>query len=1118
MRENLRELRPKLFKPSQKANRIFGNSPSQAISSEELSDTALFLAPSSSFRYNPQNVGVQSTQQLKVDWSLFENHTFFQSAKVKVNTAFDKVVNRFPFDGKQFEVEEFFDRLTGWERYVYDSFPKLKTYLPFTSNSYVSTTDAAGVNFEEISRNASGQSILGIGAYTPITIEFQLYPPNGPVTANQIVFQHQGPGGGYGFVATPTGAPQAFSGDFYFASGSSTISASVSFPKGSWSHVAGVWDHVGGTLTTYVDGESYSTNSGHTILGAISVDGQSLYFGSGSDAGSYTGTTFFSGAIDEFRIWHSQRTAQQIEENMLGSIFAQDDLKLYYKFNEPSGSGNVVVDSSGNSLHGVLSNTSTRAIPTASFAGESPLENERSDISPILFADNSEVQALRTLLLTSASFYDQRNPNLITRLVPAHLFEEAQNNIAEEPTVVEPFGSRLQSSEIMVLLLYLMADFFDEMKLYIQSFSTLEHVALTDDEGMPDEFLLEFAKRNGFEIPAFFANSSLSQFLEGKNLTETSGAFSTSLKELQNKIWRRILFDLPSMVRNKGTLHSLRSFLRSAGIEPDSVFKIREYGGPSTRTIKTSREAKTETSTMLQLYDGGEVSSTFLSGARVEPGFPTVYGSFITGSDGVNVGTNSAHDGLYTSGSWSFETVFSIDQEAQETNQSVVRFFTTGSVEETLYGNVVVSSGSVAWFFRPNTNSSSELLQLTVTSSISFNGSPWSVCIGRERGDSLGFATPSSSYFLRVAKHGAYDVMEQLTTSSFFDDYGASPSTNLLTLTSSNYNASGSFFRLGSASSSLNRLSIGTQCLLDPTVDSAARTSIFEGKVGHVRFWTKALTLSEWLEHVRNFRSLGVDNPLTNFNFVTTNSGSFEKLRLDVSTDQETKDSDVSGELTLTDFSQNQFDLSCIELTPEETVILPQRFDYSYISAKFDDRVTNNKVRIRSFQNAESFQGDDAEYAVVGEAYEIPRNQEPLDSNHVSIEFGLVDALNEDMVLMMKSLDTVESAIGQPNLKFSSDYPALEHLRDLYFNRLVGALNFRSLFEFYRWFDSSFANFLAQLLPMNVRFKGTNYVVESHILERAKVRYFFDQQFSSNGFRRNSNELRLQFLQGRLTR
>ena len=67
--------------------------------------------PTGSFRYDPPGAALRSTQQLNVDFSQFENHTFFNSAESNVNVAFDKIINQFPFDGSRKKVESFFDSL-----------------------------------------------------------------------------------------------------------------------------------------------------------------------------------------------------------------------------------------------------------------------------------------------------------------------------------------------------------------------------------------------------------------------------------------------------------------------------------------------------------------------------------------------------------------------------------------------------------------------------------------------------------------------------------------------------------------------------------------------------------------------------------------------------------------------------------------------------------------------------------------------------------------------------------------------------------------------------------------------------------------------------------------------
>ena len=89
----------------------------------------------SSFRYDALGTGLKSTQEIPLDWSRFENHTFFHSAKSKVDEAFYKIINEYPFDGSRKEIESFEDSLTGIESYVKDSFPKNKGFLSLSGSS-----------------------------------------------------------------------------------------------------------------------------------------------------------------------------------------------------------------------------------------------------------------------------------------------------------------------------------------------------------------------------------------------------------------------------------------------------------------------------------------------------------------------------------------------------------------------------------------------------------------------------------------------------------------------------------------------------------------------------------------------------------------------------------------------------------------------------------------------------------------------------------------------------------------------------------------------------------------------------------------------------------------------
>ena len=66
-------------------------------------------------------------------------------------------------------------------------------------------------------------------------------------------------------------------------------------------------------------------------------------------------------------------------------------------------------------------------------------------------------------------------------------------------------------------------------------------------------------------------------------------------------------------------------------------------------------------------------------------------------------------------------------------------------------------------------------------------------------------------------------------------------------------------------------------------------------------------------------------------------------------------------------------------------------------------------------------------------------------------------------------------------------------MRKVYFNRLVEKMNLKKFFELFKWFDTSFTDLLESLIPRKVKFLGVNYVIESHVLERHRFRYLFDE-------------------------
>ena len=45
----------------------------------------------------------------------------------------------------------------------------------------------------------------------------------------------------------------------------------------------------------------------------------------------------------------------------------------------------------------------------------------------------------------------------------------------------------------------------------------------------------------------------------------------------------------------------------------------------------------------------------------------------------------------------------------------------------------------------------------------------------------------------------------------------------------------------------------------------------------------------------------------------------------------------------------------------------------------------------------------------------------------------------------------------------------------------------------YKWFNSSIGMIIEQFIPRKTKFLGINFVIESHVLERNRFRYLFDE-------------------------
>ena len=1164
-----------LFRPSAARNLRAGGARIENITlggDKEKDEGAADVINTGSFRYDPSGSPLKSTQQLNVDWSKWENHTFFNSAQAKVQTSLNQIINQYPFDGTKSEYVAFIDSLTGFTKYILSLFPKNIGSLQFSGSSaptvegwgsYLSVNDFQGTGTIAGSLGATGKNVLDF-SYLPFTIETTIFIPSGSQNDNAVILQRLS-GSTKGITMAITSSSDLASGSAktklytFLSSGSEIISASVDLDKGVFQHIAAVYDRNDtGKLSLYVDGVREATSSQSAVFGDYGFQVETTKIGSGAlhsfINGEFLPAQTLSGALDEFRWFHEKRSEDQIQSFANQTIFPDKDqkLRLYFRFNEPSGSfgidgsggsDSLVLDYSGNGLHTPVTNFNMSLRETGSLPPS--LISEDAEQSPVLFPAFDGVVSLGTNLLLSASQYDYNNPNLITKMIPRHYLLEAAASEGMEEGVFGDVGEsfsytsdlpgrgRMRSPQIIAALLYTWAETFDELKMFVDEFGRLLNIDYRKDGTISDQLLPFLARYYGLNLPNAYANASLRQLIEKQDIKLNKVSALQGLQAVQNTLWRRVLSDLPEILKSKGTRHSLGVIFRNLGINPDGAFRIREYGGSRTKSISDSFEKRHEMAAMLDFtgslstagtIDGSGrdsnrplIQTGYLSASRIEPGVPLPKGTF--NEAGISPDTG---DGLFTSGSWSLEGVFKFDDRIKQSlTQSLMRLQTTGVQESGASNNWLIfntvacapitganQEGSLAVFGRPLSGSAAKTFQLELTGVNLFDGNKWHVSIGRTRNDQAS-SYVSSSYFLRAGRMGITKVEEFYVTAAYYDDHG----NNVLNRISGSNNASGSFVVVGSQSLSYDSTTIDGGIhtgFLNSVSAGRANYVDFTGKCSGIRFFSKALSQKETLMHVRNFKSLGVENPNINFNFNTTSSGSFERLRFNLSCDQPVTKSDGDKNIRIFDFSQNDLHASGTGFEAGKQVIYPERFDYMILSPRFELAVDPNKIRIRSFQQAENIRKSDMSITSYAPMYSIPENEEPRDDRRLSIEVSSVQALNEDITNIFATLDVLDNALGNPELVFSQEYPELRHLRKIYFNRLDRKVSLTKFFEFFKWFDQAVGDLLEEVIPSSTRYLGTNFVVEGHALERAKFTYNYSNMYVGVIDRREASVIFLQ--------
>ena len=1058
--------------------------------------------------------GLKNTQQLTVNWGQWENHVFFHSAEAKTNIAIDKIINNYPFDGTSEEKIDFQTNIDGFTKWIFDqldsSVPLGYKYANFTGTQTVFSKDTTGWLVPELSRTQVGQSIMAADAdKNGITVQFWIYKDSAVLnqSQNQIVLQKLRNSNEGFSVYTTDGANDYSVSSIISSDDHKSLKASATLEYNEWHHVTFMY-HRGKTerMDIYINGTRRSTTEAQFELDDITTADANLVIGGGgqthlTEAGDLLSVHGLQAGLDELRLWTGTKTPEEISKNWRLNVDADPQLKVYYRFNEPATTSDwdtkpIVLDYSGNSLHAYIDtansiqweNLRTGVIENTEFV-------EYEEDNKILFPDWPTTVALNAELIESASNYDKNNPNLITKLIPRHYFEESKFFEAIETELDEPLPldsnhsslngqglysipghSKLQSKTIIMSFLLVWAAYFDDIKIYIDNFANLDKVGYTGYEQLPPILINFLAEYYNIPLTNPFADETLDRFQEGRNILSPNDRRS-SLNKLVDTIWRRVLVNMPFLLRSRGTVNGIKSLMNTLGLESNSFFRLKEYGGNLNNTISSSRTTQSVKMLTTDFSKSRFAVVEDLKAYRHEPGLPDPYAApsegevlFQSGDITITEPDSPPIDTQFLSGSWSWEAHYQLQAEETESLMSII------DENDNVLVNLISEPSTRTIQFHSLDYDNDQQVTLEIDATDTWDDNLTYIAVSNT------WKEDSRLLEIQIGKSSSTNIsLWRSEVSSSPRDNTKVPADLLMTNPGVQHN-----LYLGDPG-------------ITPSGGLSALTLACKSKVVSPKFWSRPLSEKEAQEHCKNPLSIYnstpiISDPIPKYQdglMIAQNpdryrkgipSGSWERLRFSFQGLEDPSSVDYSSNIfEFIDTTQNMFTLE----VHGTSGVRQEKVLYSIVAPDFDSNSTENKVRVRSYSDEGLARANGAHF---GPLYELG-TQVGLDDRRFSIESSIVHALNKDMVNLLGNLEELNEYIGAPELEYAVDYPELRRIREIYFQRLVQNMPYNSVIEFQRWFNNHFAELVEKFIPYTADFLGINFIIESHILERHKFEY-----------------------------
>ena len=1040
-----------------------------------------------------------------VDFSDPKNFVKFGTARKYYEGLVDRTTKYYPYDGSKSQQLAFENSLNSLERYeLVNNYPRSTGYVNFASDGWgnISGIQSNGYGLPETTEYIYFYNQATDNVYDPTkgrrentrfvfasgsTIEFWLkkeaFANTSTQTSKEAIFYTRTADDSKRLIVYLSGGVGASSSIYTqyltYVPSTATERFLFNFDTGLATIADSTWHHYALSYYTsstyyacdfYLDGK-YKSTSLSIFTGFVDITG-SAYGTIGSLGGptttglDLTGYGKLSGSIDEFRFWNKKRDAKQIGLNYFTNVgggtntdLANIDLGIYFKFNEgiteETSSDSIVLDYAGRNCNGVFVGYNSGSSRSSGSAITETQERPEKG-TPIIYVTHPEVQTYLSDKLIISDQYDFSNNFSIRNSMPSWVLDTDDQG----GTITDTSGNGEGNGELGNLLQTL-SSYLDSLYLQITTLRKIKDLSYINHSGSASNINNVLLTSNGFDLPNLFLGVDTIQFLFEQDSKRT---YDESISKIKNTIYKNIYNNLPILNKSKGTENSIKSLIRTFGVNED-IFSLNIYANNVQYKFENryvNKSVKKDYIDFTPFSSSQNPQGVIYQQVRTSVPSGEASTSFITGTSNPEIPLTAEYNFIVpeshsTPNSFSYQTL----------SYNTASLFGIRTANNTGTGTTIPANdpaGIKAYLvYRDNKGYFSLSCQ---TASIEL----------------------TSSIFEDIMTNQHWNLSFQLVP--FF----TGSSYNLIFSGYSNHILDQ--FRSFSVSSSLTydegfgilqnnkRLYVGAE--RTNITGALVQPSVVRGL--SARYWADSMLEEELMSHAMSPYNYGRSSPSSPYHL---SLGEYfpksESLLLhwDFS---EVSASDSGGEIdVIYDVSRN--------VSSYNNSVLSGLTGMVYLGSGYGF-AENASIKKKELVYVSERQSPENLYSSqlinildTDDNYSLISNRPQ--SYFFSLEASMYDMISKNMLNLFASALELDNFVGEPMNLYKGQYSRMRHFKKIFFEKVQNVPDLDKYVAVYKWIDDALDNILANLIPVSANAsEKVRTIIENHILERSKIQYY----------------------------